>query len=66
MPVLKGAVPDMEILTPIKAIRSKCLSCCCGQVKEVRECAVKTCALWPYRLGKRPKKVNTNEAQASK
>jgi len=24
-----------ERLTPIKAIRSKCLSCCCGQVKEV-------------------------------
>jgi hypothetical protein len=43
-------------LTPMKAIRQKCLQCCCGQLKEVRECAVQTCALWPYRMGRRPKK----------
>lgn len=42
-------------LTPIKAIRAKCLSCCCDSVKEVRECTVKDCPLYPYRMGKRPK-----------
>lgn len=45
----------MKRLTPIKAIRAKCLDCCAGQVAEVRECAMKTCALHPYRMGKRPK-----------
>jgi hypothetical protein len=44
-------------LTPIKAIRAKCLSCCCGSVKEVRECTIVECSLHPYRQGRRPKKV---------
>jgi len=45
----------MKRLTPIQAIRVKCLDCCCQQPKEVRECPVTNCALWPYRMGKRPK-----------
>ena len=45
----------MTRLTPIKAIRKKCLECCKGQVKEVRECSIKKCALWAYRHGHRPK-----------
>ena len=44
------------MLTPIKAIRKKCLSCSCGHVAEVRDCPVKNCALYPYRMGKRPKR----------
>ena len=44
------------MLTPIKAIRKKCLSCSCGHVAEVRECPVKDCPLYPYRMGKRPKR----------
>lgn len=43
------------LLTPIKAIRAKCLDCCCGNVAEVRRCPVEKCALHPYRMGKRPK-----------
>jgi hypothetical protein len=43
-------------LTPIKAIREKCIDCCNGQLKEVRECPIKTCTLHPYRMGKRPVK----------
>ncbi len=46
-----------RVLTPVKAIRAKCLDCSCGQVKEIRECPVMTCPLWPYRMGKRPKHV---------
>ena len=42
--------------TPIKAMRKKCLDCCCGQVKEVRLCQAVECALWPYRFGRRPDK----------
>ena len=41
--------------TPIKAIRAKCLDCCCGQVLEVRLCEANDYPLWEYRMGKRPK-----------
>lgn len=44
----------MELQRPLKAIRSKCLDCSGGQPKEVRLCTVHGCALWPYRMGKRP------------
>ena len=39
---------------PVKAIREKCLDCCCGQVNEVKLCTVERCALWPFRFGKNP------------
>lgn len=42
----------MERLTRGKAIRAKCLDCCCGQRNEVKLCPVTTCPLWIYRLGK--------------
>lgn len=42
--------------TPMKAIRLKCLQCTCNQRSEVRECLIKDCALYPYRMGHRPKK----------
>lgn len=41
--------------TPIKAIRAKCLDCCCGQAQEVRLCIDEKCPLWEYRMGHRPK-----------
>jgi hypothetical protein len=34
----------------INAIRAKCLECSGGQRKEVKECPIKTCTLWPFRL----------------
>lgn len=42
-------------LTPLKAIRSKCIECCCGQTKEIKLCNLSECPLFPYRMGKRPK-----------
>jgi hypothetical protein len=45
----------IKVLTPIKAMRAKCLDCCNHQTKEIRLCPMKTCPLWPYRMGKRPK-----------
>jgi hypothetical protein len=44
----------MKKLTPIKAIRAKCLDCCCGQPKEVRLCTIPDCPLYVYRFGKNP------------
>lgn len=43
-------------LTPVKAIRAKCLDCCCGNTAEVRRCPAVKCTLHPYRMGKRPKR----------
>ena len=44
----------MEILSPLKAIRAKCLDCMCDQPSEVRLCPCKDCALYPYRMGHNP------------
>ena len=41
-------------LTPIKAIRAKCLDCSGGQPSEVRNCLVEDCPLFLYRFGKNP------------
>lgn len=41
-------------MTPVKAIRSKCLDCCCGSAKEVRLCPVYDCPLYPFRMGHNP------------
>jgi hypothetical protein len=41
-------------ITPIKAIRSKCLECTCRQTKEVKRCTVFDCPIWAYRMGRRP------------
>ena len=40
--------------TALQAIRAKCLDCSCHQTKEIRLCPILDCALWPYRMGKRP------------
>jgi hypothetical protein len=37
-----------------KAIREKCIDCCCGQEAEVRKCTAFKCALWPYRMRRNP------------
>lgn len=42
----------MERLSPMKAIRAKCLDCTCDQQAEVRLCEIKTCALWRFRMGR--------------
>lgn len=44
-------------MTPIKAIRAKCLDCMCNNTAEVRRCPCENCPLYPYRMGHRPKKT---------
>lgn len=39
-------------LTPVKAIRAKCLDCCGWQAQEVRLCPSKLCPLHRFRMGK--------------
>ena len=50
-----GGAKARGLPTPMRAIRLKCLSCTCDQVAEIRECTIKLCPLWPYRMGRRPK-----------
>lgn len=42
------------MLSPLKAIRAKCLDCTCSQPQEVRLCPCKDCPLHPYRMGHNP------------
>lgn len=42
------------IKNPVKAIREKCLDCCCWQEREVKYCTVTNCALFPFRMNKNP------------
>jgi hypothetical protein len=44
----------MRKLSVLKAIRVKCLDCCCGSNTEVKLCPSEKCALWIYRFGKNP------------
>ena len=38
-------------ITRAKAIRLKCLDCCCFQTNEVKSCPSTDCPLWRYRMG---------------
>ena len=52
-------------MTPIKAIKEKCLDCMCGSFNEVKLCPSTNCSLYPFRLGKNPniKKRELTDAQ---
>ncbi len=41
-------------ISPIKAIRKKCLDCMGNQAQEVRACPMPECSLWTFRLGINP------------
>lgn len=51
-----GGLERVE-LTPVKAIRRNCLECSNFQWSEVLRCPIKSCALYPYRMGRRPGQV---------
>lgn len=45
-----------EELTPLKAIRAKCIDCSGGSVYEPANCTIKRCPLYIYREGHNPKR----------
>lgn len=54
--------------SPLRAIREKCIDCCCGSQHEVKICEVRSCALWPFRFGKNPfhaKRILSEEERAA-
>lgn len=53
--------------SPVKAIKRHCLDCSGSSKKEVRECIIQDCPLYPFRMGKNPNRklkkngVSTNQ-----
>jgi len=45
-------IEDGKRVTPLKAIRARCLDCCCFSPMEVKKCPAKDCPLWAFRMGK--------------
>ena len=43
-----------EKLTPLKAIRIKCLECQAGSRKAIKNCETPDCALFSFREGRNP------------
>lgn len=43
-----------EHVTPMRAIRLKCLDCMCGSANEVSMCPSISCPLYRFRFGKNP------------
>lgn len=41
-------------ISPMQAIRRKCVDCSGQQLAEVRRCEAVKCALWPFRSGHHP------------
>lgn len=41
-------------MSPLKAIREKCLDCMGGSHAGVRRCAIPQCSLYEYRFGNNP------------
>jgi len=46
--------------TPVKAIRAKCLECSGGSYRDVRECLIPECPLYPFRMGKNPNRSRSD------
>ena len=44
-------------ITPMRAIRAKCLDCSCGSFYEVKQCPMTDCSLYPFRFGKNPNRA---------
>jgi len=59
---------EKKRISPLKAIRLKCLDSCCGSSNEVKLCTVIRCPLYPFREGQDPyrkKREYTPEQKAA-
>ena len=41
-------------VSPLRALRLKCLDCCNGSAQEVRLCTAVDCPSWPFCMGRNP------------
>jgi hypothetical protein len=57
------SVMGHEPMSPLQAIRARCLDCCAGQANEVAVCPVVECPAWPFRMGTNPWRKPPSEAR---
>ena len=50
-------------VSPLRALRLKCLDCCNGSAQEVRLCTAVDCPSWPFRMGKSPWSAPVSDAR---
>jgi hypothetical protein len=50
-------------MSPLKALRLRCIDCCADQPSEVRLCTAVACPSWPFRMGANPWSKERSEAQ---
>lgn len=61
----KKAAEAIQKNSALLAIRAKCLECSSGSDGEVRKCTLTHCALYPFRMGKRPGTKSARSAKAA-
>src|SRR5215472_1157940 len=52
-----------EPMSPLQALRARCLDCCAYQEKEVALCPAVQCPSWPFRMGTDPWRKPASEAR---
>jgi hypothetical protein len=50
-------------VSPLRALRLKCLDCCNESAQEVRLCTAVDCPSWPFRMGKNPWSAPASDAR---
>ena len=48
-------------MSPLKALRLRCIDCCAGSSLEVRLCTAVSCPSWPFRMGRNPWRAPVSE-----
>jgi hypothetical protein len=52
-----------EPMSPLQAIRARCLDCCAGSAQEVAKCMSLCCPSWPFRKGTNPYRKPPSDEQ---
>src|ERR1700738_101761 len=52
-----------EPMSPLQALRARCLDCCAQQPKDVALCPAVGCPSWPFRMGTDPWRKTASEAR---
>jgi hypothetical protein len=53
-------------VSPLRALRLKCLDCCNDSAQEVRLCTAVDCPSWPFRMGKNPWRAPLDDAEQTR
>jgi hypothetical protein len=48
-------------MSPLKALRLRCIDCYGGSLKSVRGCTSTDCPSWPFRMGRKPWRAPASE-----